>query len=179
MGMFTHLFVPKPVVAGGDPRFSLIILFDKDAQASPEFKDLKTDVAAAIDAEFGPGKSRDAAFVKTLRMPFRDALEKKQYTGFTEGKVFIAPWTKEKPGVVDGRRQDITAPADVWAGQLVRATVSAFAYNQGANKGVNFMLSNVQVTKADMPRMDGRKTASEEFDDVDPPADDDDNDVPF
>lgn len=184
MLMFEHLFVAKPVVQGGEARFNLAIVFDKDAQATPQYKELRAAAAAAVDAEFGAGKSRDAELMKTLRSPFRDAQEKKQYAGFEAGKIFISPWTKSKPGLVDGNLQDIDAPSDVWAGQLCRATVTAFAYSQGANKGVNFMLNNVQITKADMPRMDGRKNASGDFDPVDNgsgtgSAPDDDDDIPF
>lgn len=179
--MFEHLFVARPVVAGGEPRFNFVLLLDQEAQATNEYKALRKAAADAIDAEFGQGKSRDPAFMKNLRSPFRDALEKQQYAGFTKGKVFIAPWTKTKPGIVDGNLQDVLAASDVWAGQLCRATVSPFAYNQGANKGVNFMLNNVQIVKSDMPRMDGRTAASGDFDRVDGAAspDDDDDQVPF
>lgn len=162
---FPHLFVPKPAVPGGEPRFSLSIVLDKAAQASPEYKALRQAVAAAIDEKFGAGKSRDANFVKTLRLPFRDATEK-QYAGYEAGKVFISAWTKNKPGLVDGDLQDITAPADVWAGQTARATVGVFAYAQSGNKGVGLVLYNVQITNADMPRMDGRKNAAQDFDAV-------------
>lgn len=161
---FPHLWVAKPVVQGGEPRFSCSIVFDAAAQQSEAYKQLRKDVAEAIDAQWGAGKSRDAAFVKRLRLPFRKA-EEKSYAGYDPGKIFISPWTKTKPGVVDVNRQDILVPGDVWAGQIARATVTAFAYDQGGNKGVNFMLSNVQIINQDMPRMDGRRSASDEFDD--------------
>lgn len=175
---FPHLFVAKPVVVGGEPRFSLSLVFDKAAQGSDLFKALKRAVADAIEERFGPGKSKDTGFVKRLRLPFRDATEKK-YAGYDAGKVFISAWTKTKPGLVDGNLQDVTAPSDVWAGQTARATVTAFAYDQGANKGVGFMLNNVQITNADMPRMDGRKNANEDFDAVGGGAEDTGDEPPF
>lgn len=179
MLMFEHLFVAKPVVAGGEPRFNFVLLLDEDAQATEAFMNLRRGALEAIEAQF-PGKSKDTAFLKTLRSPFRDAMEKQQYSGFTAGKIFIAPWTKTKPGLVDGALQDIHAPTDVWAGQLVRATVTPFAYNQGANKGVNFMLNNAQIVKSDMPRMDGRKNAASDFDAVEGSGGSNpDNDSPF
>lgn len=175
---FPHLFVAKPVVAGGEPRFSVTLIFDKAAQASAEYKALRAAVAVAIDEKFGTGKSRDANFVRTLRLPFRDGTEK-QYTGYEAGKIFISPWTKNKPGLVDGALQDITAASDVWAGQLARATVVAFAYQQGGNKGVNFMLNNVQITDANQPRMDGRKNAAQDFDATGDAPGGDADDAPF
>ena len=181
--MFEHLFVARPVVAGGEPRFNMVLVFDAAAQATQEYKNLRAAAAEAVDATFGAGKSKDKAFMASLRSPFRDAQEKKQYNGFDAGKVFICPWTKSKPGLVDGNLQDITAPSDVWAGQLARATVVAFAYNQGANKGVNFMLNNVQITASDMPRMDGKKNASADFEATGAAGasadDDDDNSTGF
>ena len=168
MLMFPHLFVPRPVVVGGDPRYSSILLFDETSQKDPLYAALKKAVAEAIDAEFGQGKSLDKAWLQKVRFrtPFRDAGEK-EYAGFEPGMVFINPWTKEKPGIVDGRVQEISAPSDVWAGQLARMRVRPFAYSTSGNTGASFMLDHVQVVKADMPRMDGRKSAAQSFDTVD------------
>lgn len=188
---FPHLWVAKPVTEGGEPRFSASLVIDQAGQASAAYRQLRLDVAAAIDEKFGAGKSKDARFIRTLRLPFRNATEK-AYAGYDEGKVFISAWTKTKPGVVDGgtvntKPADINAPSDVWAGQTARFTVTAFAYDKGANKGVGFMLNNVQITNADMPRMDGRKAAKDDFDYVPPRetvgagagADADDDEPPF
>jgi hypothetical protein len=160
---FPHLFVPKPIVPGGDPRYSLMLLFDATAQATDQYKGLRLAVAAAIDEKWGKGKSTDKNFVGGLRLPFRKGEEKDRYTGFVPGTIFIAPWTKTKPGVVDPRNQPIEIATDVWSGQLAHCTVKAFAYDTGGNRGVNFMLSNVQIVKANMPRLDGRRSASQEF----------------
>jgi hypothetical protein len=58
----------------------------------------------------------------------------------------------------------INAPADVFAGQLGRVTVSPYAYAVAGNTGCSLMLDNVQLVKQDMPRMDGRQDASQAFD---------------
>lgn len=167
MIMFPHLFTPRPRAPGGDAVFNMILLFDEQTiKSDPLYAALRTAVAAAIDAEFGAGKSRDQNWLRQVkfRSPFRDASEKDKYAGFTAGKVFINPWTKTKPGIVDGRLQVISAPADVWAGQLGRVTVSPYAYAVAGNTGCSLMLDNVQVVKQDMPRMDGRQDASAAFD---------------
>jgi hypothetical protein len=180
MLMFEHLFVARPVVAGGDPRFNMVLLIDAEGQKSPEYDALKKACREAIETKW-PGKSRDAVFTRTLRNPFRPASEKAQYPGFTGDKIFINPWTKTKPGLVDGGLQDITASSDVWAGQLCRCTVAPFAYETGGNRGVSFMLNNVQIVNSNMPRMDGRKSANQDFDQVaqDAAGVDEDADVPF
>lgn len=175
---FPNLFVPRAPVQGADPRYSCTIIFDEAAQKHEKYLALKRAVMEAIEDEWGAAKAKDTAFVKSLRLPFRDAGEK-SYAGYGPGKVFIQPWTKQKPGVVDANKNDILAPADVFPGQLVRVAVVPFTYTQSGNKGVSFSLEHVQVLKADMPRLDGRKSAKDTFeDDADMPAMADD-DIPF
>ena len=77
------------------------------------------------------------------------------------------PGPRTRPGIVDKNRNEILTKAEVWAGQLARAFVRPFAYDTSGNKGVSLMLENVQIVKADMPRIDGRKSAAESFTDVD------------
>ena len=175
MLMFPHLYVARPVVQGGDPRFSCILVFSPSQQQDPRYAQLRQGVADAIDAKFGAGKSRDPNWMRQVKFssPFRKAEEKSQYAGFNAGFMFIAPWTKTQPGVVDARLQEILTPADIWAGQLARATVSLYAYQVSGNTGCSFMLENIQIVKSDMPRMDGRQSADKSFDPVD-----DDKDVP-
>lgn len=154
---FPSLFEARSAVPGQEPRFNLIILMDEAAQKSAEFKALQNEIAAAAEEKWG--KKLPA----NLRMPIRKAEEKSQYDGFTDGKVFIQPWTKQKPGLVDASNQEIHVKDDVWAGQLGRAYVRPFAYDTQGNKGVGLMLEHVQITKKDRPRMDGRKAATAVF----------------
>jgi hypothetical protein len=86
--------------------------------------------------------------------------------GYNDGDMFVSAWTKQKPGLVNAQRSEILDPNDVWPGQLARATIKPFAYNVSGNKGVSFALNNVQIVKRDMPRLDGRKAAEEDFDEV-------------
>lgn len=179
---FPNLFVAKPPAPGAEPRFSCNLVFGLAAQKTLEYAALKKLVAEAIDEKWGAGKSRDAEWMKKakLRLPFRSTADR-DYTGYdVEGGIFIAPWSKNKPGIVDKDREDILVPGDVWAGQLARCTVHAFAYEQPGNRGVSFNLNNIQIVKADMPRLDGRKSARDDF--ADAPADADgasDNEPPF
>jgi hypothetical protein len=162
---FPNLFVARAAVQGGEPRFSLNLIFDDAALKTPEYQALRAAVAEAIDAEWGAGKSKDTKFVQGLRLPFRKTSEK-EYAGYDKGTIFVHAWSKQKPGVVDPQRQDILIADDVWAGQLARATVRPFAYQQSGNKGVSFALENVQIAKKDMPRLDGRQSANSAFDDL-------------
>jgi hypothetical protein len=168
MLMFNHLTQPSPRFPGGDPCFNFVLLMDDEKalgkNASPEWRAMRAAIAEAIDFEFGVGKSQDAEFVKTLKLPIKPAIEKKQYTGFVAGKCFINPWTKEKPGIVDVWGKDVLDTKAVFTGQLIRGTVVFFPYDfSSSSRGVGVMVNNVQIMKADMPRMDGRKPASQDF----------------
>jgi hypothetical protein len=168
---FPHLFTARAAAEGATPRFSCSILFNKEQQASAEYAALKAAVRAAIAEEWGDAKAKDAAFLKTLRNPFRDAAEK-EYEGYDPGMVFIAAWNNNKPGVVNLQTQPILDPADVWAGQLARLYVRPFAYQQSGNKGVSFSLQHVQILKSEgMRRLDGRKSAEQAFGNAPLPAD--------
>ncbi len=157
---FPNLFTPRPPAEGADPRYSLTLVFDQQAQASNEFKILKDAVAQCAREKWGN------KMPSNLRSPFRDAAEK-DYAGYEEGFIFINAWTKTAPGLVGPSREDILDPNDIWAGQLARASVKPFAYDNSGNKGVAFGLENVQIGKFDMPRLDGRTAAHKAFGDAD------------
>lgn len=165
-GCFPALYVAKPAAQGGEPRFSCILGFSELAMKTAAYANLRKAVHAAMAEKWGAAKAADANFVRSLRLPFRQASEK-EYAGFDKFEVFISPWSKNKPGVMDVNGTDILVPEDVWAGQLARATVRAFAYENSGNKGVAFGLEHVQIVKADGERIDGRRSAQQAFSNVD------------
>lgn len=178
---FPNLFTPRPRAQGGEAVFSCNLLLDKAAQSTPEWAALRQAVAACIDEKWGAGKARDQVFVKKLRMPWR-ACQEKDYKGYDiPGGVYIAPWSNNRPGVVDARRIELTVPSDIWPGQLARATVNPFAYANSGNMGVSLGLNNLQICRTDGERLDNRKAAVDDFD----PYDDGlvaagaDEDIPF
>jgi len=162
---FPVLFTPRPVVQGGEPRYGINLIIDAQGQKTPEFQVLRRAVAQCIDTQWGDGKSRDKAFVAKLRNPFLPTSEQ-TYVGYEDkDSVFIRPWSKNKPQVVDAFRNDVVVPGDVWAGQLVRCSVNAFAYEMSGNRGVSFGLNSVQICRTDGVRLDGRRPAKQEFSD--------------
>lgn len=146
------------------PRHNIMLAFDELGVKSSAYQELRKAVMEAITEKWGGAKANDANFVRSLRLPFRPASEK-TYGGLEGMSVFIAPWCKPEhaPEVVDLHGTKIAVPGDVWAGQLARATVRAFAYDSNGNKGVAFYLEHVQIVKADMPRVDGKQSAAQAF----------------
>jgi hypothetical protein len=104
---------------------------------------------------------------KQLRWPFRDGAEKAT-DGYGPGKTFLNVNSNRQPGVVskyagpDGKPLPITDPDEVYPGCRVRVSLVPFAYEAQGNKGVSFMLGNVQKL-SDGPRLDGRLRAEDEF----------------
>jgi hypothetical protein len=47
----------------------------------------------------------------------------------------------------------------------VRLNITPYAWVNSGKKGVSFALNHVQIVKSDMPRIDGRASASSAFDD--------------
>lgn len=157
---FPSLFTPRAPAEGAEPRFSVNLVFNDKAQKSTEYAMMQKAVLACAKEAFG-----DDVKLDSLRLPFRDAGEK-DYQGYNDGDAFVNAWSKQKPGLVDAQRSEILDPSDIWPGQLARATIKPFAYNVSGNRGVSFALNNVQIVKKDMPRLDGRKAAADEFTDV-------------
>lgn len=164
---FPTLFTPRPRAQGGDPVYSCNLLINAEGLKSPEWLALRRAVADVIDEKWGVGKAKDADFVRKLRMPWRPCSEK-SYKGYDlPGGMYIAPWSNNRPGIVDARLQEILTAAEVWPGQLVRLSVNPFAYANSGNQGVSLGLNNVQICRTDGERLDSRREAKEDFDQYD------------
>lgn len=159
-GAFVNLFEAKPGPDGKNPKFGITMLFDAEAQKSPEFKAMKALANAAVKEKFGD------KVPSNFRNPFRDGKEKPELQGFGEGVIFVNATTKQQPGVVDAKVQRILNPDEVYSGAYYRATLTAYAYDQAGNKGVAFGLQNVQKVR-DGEKWAGRVEAEKDFDAID------------
>ena len=158
---FPNLFQPKARADGGDPVYSAVCIFSPVQQQDAAYKAMVDAVIATAKEEWG-----EKINLKELKMPFRDAGEKEGvWGGFERGHMFISPWTKTKPGIVNAQRQDVLLPEEVWGGQLVRMNLSPYAWINSGRKGVSFALNHVQIVRTDTPRLDGRGSATTVFDD--------------
>jgi ssDNA-binding protein len=157
---FVNAFSPRPKAEGTPPVFSCSLIFDPQQQKDVAFKALKDAVLEAAQREWGTNFNQ-----KTLVSPFRDAGEK-SYAGYLPGHVYISPWSKNKPGIVDKNRQEIELPEQVWSGQLVRANVTPFAWSHTGRRGVSFGWNGLQIIRSEgRERLDGRPKASDAFND--------------
>jgi len=106
-------------------------------------------------------------------MTFRDGDEKSDLEGYP-GNIFVTASNKNKPQVIDQRKNHLTSEEAFYAGCYARASVIAFAYDNKGNKGVSFSLQNLQKV-GDGESFTGRKAAQDEFDAVEDDSDDTEN----
>lgn len=167
---FPSLFKPRPRFGGMEQEvFQATLIFPPASQKSPAYKAMQD--AVVLQAKEGFSES---VKMNSLTMPFKDAGEKAgQWAGFEPGSTYIKTWTSNKPGVVDANRNDILLPEEVWAGQMVRANVTPKFWVNSGKRGVSFYLNHIQIVKSDMPRIDGKASASKAFDDGEVKADED------
>lgn len=156
---FLNLAKPRAITPDADERYGLTLIFDKAAQQREEFKALEKAIDEALHKKW-PNRLPPG-----LKSPFRDGADKAGvYEGYHPGDIFISPWSKEKPGVVDADRQDMLDLAEVYAGWIARARVRPFAYDTAGKRGCSLFLDSVQFLRPGK-RLDGRKAASESYPD--------------
>jgi hypothetical protein len=156
---FANVFRPgKAMEAGQEPKYGIMMLFEKGADLSG----LKKAAEQAVVDKWGADKAK---WPKNLKSPFRGQAEK-EGEAYVAGAFFITATSKQKPGLVDGRNQPIIDESEFYSGCYARATVRAFAYDKAGNRGVAFGLQNVQKI-ADGEALAGRSRAEDDFTPID------------
>lgn len=108
---------------------------------------LKKIAKEAAAAKWGDKVPKDS------RNPFRDQ-GTKDIPGYVDGAIFITAKSKNKPGLIDSKGQEIINPDELYPGCYVMAEVAAGAYDTEGNRGVAFYLNHVMKVR-DGERMGG------------------------
>jgi hypothetical protein len=161
---YPHLFVPQ-TDDRGRKKFSAALVF----APGTDLTDLKAAVLEVLIERFGEKKATEMVAKKSVHLPFRDDAESK---GYAPGSTFINVRGERQPSVVSvypdpatGKPSVITDPAQVYAGCIVRASITAFWFDRDGKKGVSFGLNNVLKVR-DGERLDGRVSGEDEFADL-------------
>lgn len=148
---FVFLFQPRRANDQAEPKYSVSMLFAKNADISA----LQKAATAAVTAKWGD------KLPKKLKSPFLNqgdyALE-----GYESGNVLIRASSIQKPGIVDKLVQPILDASEVYSGCFGRASVRAFAYEVSGNCGVSFGLQNFQKLRDGDP-IGGRSRPEDDF----------------
>lgn len=161
---YPNVFRAKKNDLNGKDEFSLVAIFPKGEDLSR----LKKAAQEVIEAKWGTDKKK---WPKNLRSPFRLHDEKavenddgsKVYPmGMEEGGIFINMKSSQRPGLVNGKNEDIIDESEFYAGCYARATVRPYTYDNKGNTGVAFGLQNVQKWKDGDP-LGSRTKAQDDF----------------
>lgn len=155
---FPDVFKPGRADDGGQSKYGVTMLFEKGADLSA----LKAEAQRAGIDKWGPDVTK---WPKGWKSPFKNQGDK-DYDGYVDGAICITAKSKQKPGLVNARNEDIIDESDFYAGCYARATVRAFAY-ENKMKGIAFGLQNIQKL-ADGEPFSGRVKAQEDFEPVEP-----------
>lgn len=155
---FPFAFRPqKAMQEGAEPKYSVVMLFKKGENLDA----LKKAAKEAAVEKWGADQSK---WPKNLRLPFRDQGEK-EFEGYEAGAICVTATSRQKPGLVNAKNEDIINEADFYAGCYARASVRAFAYDKAGNRGVAFGLQNIQKLRDGEP-LGGRVKPQDEFEPV-------------
>jgi hypothetical protein len=138
---YPHLFTPRSVNPGDDPKFSASILVRKD---DPQVQQIQQ-------------------FMKDGAVQHPDRPEMHNY-------MIISANAKadSKPHVVDAQMNPVMNQADAYAGAIAWAAFNSFVYNQPVNKGVGCGLNGIMLTgeEGELGRLDGKPTVEGMFGDL-------------
>ena len=146
-----------------EPKFSVTAVFHPEKFSAKE-KKLWANLLKQVDTVcMDTFKKKASMLPKNFKLGLRDGAEKPDLNGFTEDCIFVNLTSKFKPDIVDGNGEPVDASEGrVYAGCIMRATVTPYAYNN-VGKGYLIGLNNLQLLRWDTPRLDGRTTASDDF----------------
>ncbi|MGK9252392.1 DUF2815 family protein [Paenibacillus humicus] len=155
---YTHLFNPTAIEAGQEPKYSTAILIPKSD------KETLKKIQAAINAAIEAGKSKFGGKIPAnLKKPLRDGDEERPDDEAYQGHYFLNASAKQKPGIIDKYKNEITDSTEVYSGCYARVSLNFYAFNTAGNKGVAAGLNNVQKI-AEGDYLGGRSRAEDDFD---------------
>lgn len=161
---YVHAFTPWAGDANQDPKYSVCILIPKSDTTT-----LKA-IKSAIEAAKLNGKSKladkNGRFPMNLKLPLRDGDAERPDQPEYVGNYFLNASSKQKPGIVDNRRQEILDQTEFYSGCYGRASLNFYAFAVNGNKGVAVGLNNLQKLKDGEPLGGVRSRAEDDFTDV-------------
>ena len=148
---YPHLFVPRSVEEGKDPKFGVVVLIrDTDPQLRPILTLLEQEKQNGFPSGF---PTNGKVFCK----PSEDYPGWHQINGNAD--------VSQRPAVIDENYTPITDPARVFAGLVAYVSFNTFTFNKPVNKGVSAGLNGVMITNetGELGRIDGRPTVEKMF----------------
>lgn len=182
---FPNLKEPRAAQEGGKKKFGVQAIWDKSKFSEKDQKRWKAMLSELDRVSQEKFKKDWKKLPSSFKKGIRDGEDKEDLEGYGPGKKFASLTSSIRPGACDNVKGDddkyiaidLTEDSDrFYPGCYCRATVNAYAYDQGGGKGVALGLQNIQFVK-DGPRLDNRTDAEDDFDeDIDSQWMDDEDD---
>ena len=158
---FPHLFQPRAVKQGDEPKYSCSVLI---AKTDPQL----AQVQQIIEAEKANGFP--SGFPPKGKVCLKDGAVEYPQDPRMHSYMIISGTAKadQKPVVVDAGMQPVMDPAAVYPGAEAWVQFNTFVYNMDTSKGVGAGLNGVMLTGLEgaLGRLDNRPTAEQMFADV-------------
>lgn len=162
---YPHLFQPRAVQQGQEPKYSVAALIRKD---DPQV----TQIQAAIETEKANGfpsgfPAKAKVCLKDCAVEFPEDPKLANYY-----VVSCNANAKDKPPVVDTSMQPVMDPAKVYAGAIAWLHISIYPYNKDVNRGIAAGLNGVMLTgeEGELGRLDNKPTVEQMFSGVGTPG---------
>lgn len=159
---YVNVFKSRSFKPGQDEKFSICLLIPKSD------KDTLTKIKVAIEAakQQGIADKWGGKLPKNLKLPLRDGDEERaEESEEYEGMYFINANSSQKPGIIDGFRNEILDPTEVYSGCYGRASINFFPFENSGSKGVAVGLNNIQKLTDGEPLGGARQSAEDDFGD--------------
>lgn len=151
----------------GDTKYDCVLVFDKEAQESPKFKQMMDAIDAAAAAKFGdkvPSGIKRKSLAKKSGYPVTETAESEDWYGWAEeGSVFLSFSSKYVPEMFDADKEEIVNVQDIYPGCYGRVSYTSYGYDVNGNKGVAMGFKLFQKTD-EGERLGGGGSAVNELD---------------
>lgn len=163
-GTFQWVFLDQPKVDKNNPdkppMYSVTLLMDKkNPKVKEKLEQMKQCITDSLEKRFG-----DKVPAKYFN-PIKDGDIETNSEGnpIYPGSYYLEAKNKEKPGLVDADREPILSNGAIWSGCKGRLSLGFVGYDVAAKKGVTIYLNNVQLTDSSAPKMGGKRSAEDDF----------------
>jgi hypothetical protein len=161
---YVSLFQPKADDEGNE-KYSCTILIPKSDKVT--IAKIKTAIEAAKQAGADKLKDKNGKMPATVQTSVHDGDGEKpkggEYGEECRGCYVINASSRQKPGIIDARKNEILDSTEVYSGCYARASINFYAYNRKGGRGITCGINNVQKI-ADGDYLGGRSRAEDDFD---------------
>lgn len=162
------VFEPRAFEEGADPKYSVEMLFDKEAT---DLSELKKKMTLICEKAWGKDKAK---WPKNFKWPFKDGDDmpedvKEETAEIYKGHLYARADSKQPPGLFDEQRNDIMDKRELFSGCFCRASLFMVPYEnvggRDGRSGIKLYLQGIQRVKKGEP-FGGGGSSREDFDDV-------------